>query len=254
MDDISKINKQLEAAVAALGQFALSAEATKAAISALQGVIAQPKLPKLPEGYNPHRPGDPCPINPETWCAVAYRDGTTSETEFSGTEAVSSLAKNWPWDVTYNGGCGSEIIGYKIVPSPEQPKEEPKPEWPWKPEERQEYYASRANHAGDVAYFAWSNDGVDKRLFALGDVYRTCEEAQARAELNKRLAMTARLRQLGGGDEGGYAVRWDADEREWIEWATCVFAPGEARFLDKSSAKAAIETLRAANLLPESWQ
>lgn len=206
-------------------------------------VIAQPKIP---EGYNPHKPGDPCPIGQKNWCYVAFRNGDTSEAPDDGARAANA----WDWSDTESP---RDIIGYKIVPSPELSKEEPKPEWPWKPEHEQEYYAVGAHTDRDYSRFTWQDDNVDNRLFAKGNVYRTVEEAASRAELDKRLAMTARLRQLGGGDDGDYTVRWHAKDADWLSFLTFIYAPGEARFKDRATADAAIETLRAAGLLPDSW-
>lgn len=209
----------------------------------------EPEFPKLPDGYIPHRPGDPCPIDGDAICHVLFRDGIVSERAYPANE--------WTWE---DSGLEFDVFGYKIVPSPEQPKEERKPEWPWTPKNEEKYfYATHFNSESadklDTAGYAFWDDWLHaKGHMSRGNVYRTEQEARDRNELDKRLAMTARLRQLGGGDEGDYVVRWDVNDEAWVCWNAFSISPGEARFKDNKSAEAAIETLRNANLLPESWQ
>lgn len=194
---------------------------------------AEPAKPKLPEGYLPHTPGDPCPIPPTTQCYAFFRSGEGSE--------KPHLAEYWSWgdDVAWT------IIGYKVV-------EQPKAEWPWKPKFGEAYWLASAYH--EVYQVNWTDDAADSSYLATGNVYRTREEALARAELEKRMSLTARLRELGGGDEGEWVVRWSTWNNCWAVWKVDIgVAPGEARFQTREAAQSALDTIRKAGLLPESW-
>jgi hypothetical protein len=116
-----------------------------------------------------------------------------------------------------------------------------KPEWPWVPQLQDVYFG--VDFDGGIATFEWDNDDDDKEMLARFNVYRTFEEAQARAALDLRLSIHAALRQLGGGDEGVWVVRYDIYQSNWVAVVGLQFAPGECVFETESAAKAALEAL-----------
>lgn len=113
-------------------------------------------------------------------------------------------------------------------------------DWPWVPTFRQKFwYASAASIVGE---FRSEDNPTTAGFVANFNVYRTKEKAQARAELDKRLAIHAALRQLGGGDEGDWTVR-HSHNNKWATINTDWPAPGEARFATKEGAQAALDVL-----------
>lgn len=127
------------------------------------------------------------------------------------------------------------------------PRQEATPEpklgdgWPWVP--KIDEWCHSAMSGGSFDRYTWRADGRDQARAERFNVYRTQAEAVARAELDKRLAIHAALRQLGGGDEGAWCLRYDHEAAKWKAVYRSYSAPGEARFTTEAAAQAALDVL-----------
>ena len=116
-----------------------------------------------------------------------------------------------------------------------------KPAWPWVPEHGEKHFSTLCD--GLSPSFTWAGHKSDSETLARFNVYRTEEEAQARAALDLRLSIHAALRQLGGGDVGEYAVAYDRQNRIWCAIYERFVQPGQASFTTQAAAQAALDTL-----------
>lgn len=198
-------------------------------IGLLKTQIAAIKQPAIPEGFTPWHGGE-CPC-PGAEVEVIRCDGVTLEP--------------WPAECRAwsKGDSNYNIIAYRITkPAPLK--------WPvWVPTNKDTYYS--AYDSGPCARtLHWVESIYDKNSLANANVYQTEAEAIVRFHLDKRLAIHAMLRQLGGGDEGQFVIRYGGNEtKQWDVYDCWAFSAGDARFVNEESAQAALDALKAAGKL-----
>lgn len=177
------------------------------------------------------------------FCKRAYAPDGVNFPYFSFVEGYGKAS--YTLDGWWSACPGHELDLFLTEPW-SRPEAKPEPKlgdgWPWEPHVGEPYWmvnatgqVSQVPHASEVTAHA--------RRFALFNVYRTEAEAAARAELDKRLAIHAALQQLGGGEDGAWAVRNQRETEKWEAVASLWQAPGEARFLTKEAAQAALDVL-----------
>ena len=112
---------------------------------------------------------------------------------------------------------------------------------PWKPKCGDNYWA--ISHTGYVVRVRWMDDDVEDDMYAIGNVFRTNEEAEFRAEQLKVEAELRRFARPFDEDERNWAIIFDVDEKKIIIDNECSYQSCNIHFASEEIAKKAIDTV-----------
>ena len=109
---------------------------------------------------------------------------------------------------------------------------------------------------GEIGESDWECDDVDAGSLALGNVYRTKEDAEREVERRKVLTQLRKLAKASGAfdlvkpTQSKYRIVYDAQYRNWVvEINHLARTQGAVYFATEQAAKAAIETIGADRLM-----
>ncbi len=213
--------ERIAALEARIANMELAGKDYQAVVADCRRELAALKLPQIPEGFTPLDGRED--VDGETIGSVVHKDGSIWH---------NVPAKHW----------SPQCIAYRITrPAPLK--------WPvWVPGQGKKYYY------GTVEGWNWDRWGTASQSFEqanteIANIFQDQKGADARRLLGRRLAIHAMLRQLGGGDEGGWTIRYLSTNKTWFCSQVGAFAAGEAHFYNRESAQAALDALKAAGQL-----
>ena len=113
----------------------------------------------------------------------------------------------------------------------------------WKPKNGDKYWL--ISHNGYVVQVRWMGDEAEDDIYAIGNVFRTQEEAEFRAEQLKVEAELRRFARPFDEDERNWAIIFDVDEKEITIDNERSYQSCNIHFASKEIAQKAIDTVGA---------
>ena len=112
---------------------------------------------------------------------------------------------------------------------------------PWKPKDGDKYWL--ISHIGYVVQVRWLGDDYEDDIYAIGNAFRTQEEAEFRVEQLKVEAELRRFARPFDEDERNWAIIFDVDEKEIIIEDERSYQSCNIHFASEEIAKKAIDTV-----------
>ena len=112
---------------------------------------------------------------------------------------------------------------------------------PWKPKDGERYWF--VSHSGGEESTIWDGVPVDVRMYELGNVFKTKEEAEFRAEQLKVEAELRRFTRPFVVNQGNFMLRYDHDRNEILIEDFAFIQFSNIYFTSKEIAQKAIDTV-----------
>ena len=114
---------------------------------------------------------------------------------------------------------------------------------PWKPKDGKQYWY--INNSDGYMVTAWHGDAVDKSRYAIGNVFKTEEEAEFRVGQLKVEAELRRFARPFDRDEENWVINYDVDDNAIIIFRYHTVQCCNIHFPSKEIAQKAIDTVGA---------
>ena len=111
----------------------------------------------------------------------------------------------------------------------------------WKPKNGDKYWL--ISHNGYVVQVRWMGDEAEDDIYAIGNVFRTQEEAEFRAEQLKVEAELRRFARPFDEDERNWAIIFDVDEKKITTDSERSYQSCNIHFASEEIARKAIDTV-----------
>ena len=111
----------------------------------------------------------------------------------------------------------------------------------WKPKNGDKYWLR--SHTGYVVQVRWMGDEAEDDIYAIGNVFRTKEEAEFRAEQLKVEAELRRFARPFDRDEENWVINYDVDDNAIIIFRYHTVQCCNIHFPSKEIAQKAIDTV-----------